>query len=58
MDQIGWDGMTREYAPVEEIDIDSFDIEAWIRAKGLGVHVRGRQSPGGGLTRVWQRRNV
>jgi catechol 2,3-dioxygenase-like lactoylglutathione lyase family enzyme len=34
MDQIGWDGVTREYAPVEEIDIEAFDIEAWIRAKG------------------------
>ena len=34
MDQIGWDGVTREYAPVEEIDLESFDIEAWIRAKG------------------------
>jgi len=34
MDQIGWDGVTREDAPVEEIDIESFDIEAWIRAKG------------------------
>ncbi|MDF2562303.1 MAG: glyoxalase [Microbacterium sp.] len=34
MDQIGWDGVTREYSPVEEIDIESFDIEAWIRAKG------------------------
>ncbi|MFC5337542.1 VOC family protein [Leucobacter denitrificans] len=34
MDQIGWDGVTRTPEPIEEIDIETFDIKAWIREKG------------------------
>jgi catechol 2,3-dioxygenase-like lactoylglutathione lyase family enzyme len=34
MDQIGWDGATRPYPPVEAIDLDTFDIDAWLEWKG------------------------
>jgi catechol 2,3-dioxygenase-like lactoylglutathione lyase family enzyme len=34
MDQIGWDGATRPYPPVEAMDLDSFDIDAWLEWKG------------------------
>ena len=35
LDQIGWDGRTRPYPPFETIDIETFDVEAWLRWKGL-----------------------
>ena len=34
MDQVGWDGATRPYPPVEQIDLDTFDIDAWLAWKG------------------------
>ena len=34
MDQVGWDGATRPYPPVEQIDLDAFDIDAWLDWKG------------------------
>jgi catechol 2,3-dioxygenase len=34
MDQIGWDGATRPYPPVEQIDLDTFEIDAWLEWKG------------------------
>lgn len=34
MDQIGWDGATRPYPPVEQIDIDTFAIGPWLEWKG------------------------
>jgi catechol 2,3-dioxygenase-like lactoylglutathione lyase family enzyme len=34
MDQVGWDGATRPYPPIEEIDLDTFDIESWLTWKG------------------------
>ena len=34
MDQVGWDGTTRPYPPVEQIDLDTFDIDAWLEWKG------------------------
>jgi catechol 2,3-dioxygenase len=34
MDQVGWDGATRPYPPVEQIDIDTFDIHSWLKWKG------------------------
>jgi catechol 2,3-dioxygenase-like lactoylglutathione lyase family enzyme len=34
MDQIGWDGASRPYPPVVPIDLDTFDVEAWLEWKG------------------------
>jgi catechol 2,3-dioxygenase len=34
MDQVGWNGATRPYPPVEPIDLDTFDIDAWLDWKG------------------------
>jgi catechol 2,3-dioxygenase len=34
MDQVGWDGATRPFSPIEEIDLDGFDIESWLTGKG------------------------
>jgi catechol 2,3-dioxygenase-like lactoylglutathione lyase family enzyme len=34
MDQIGWDGAARPYPRVEPIDVETFDIDAWLEWKG------------------------
>lgn len=34
MDQVGWDGSTRPYPPVTDIDIETIDLDAWLEAKG------------------------
>jgi len=34
MDTVGWDGVSRPYSPVEQIDLDTFDIAAWLQWKG------------------------
>jgi hypothetical protein len=34
MDQVGWDGSTRPYAAVSDIDIETIDIDAWLEMKG------------------------
>jgi catechol-2,3-dioxygenase len=34
MDQIGWDGASRPYPPVEPMDVETFDVEAWLEWKG------------------------
>ncbi len=34
LDQIGWDGRSRPWPPFEEIDIETFDIDAWLEWKG------------------------
>jgi catechol-2,3-dioxygenase len=34
LDRIGWDGKARPYPPFETIDIETFDIEPWLRWKG------------------------
>lgn len=34
LDQIGWDGQSRPFTPVESIDIESVDIERWLENKG------------------------
>jgi catechol 2,3-dioxygenase-like lactoylglutathione lyase family enzyme len=34
LDQIGWDGRSRPYPPFETVDIETFDIDAWIEWKG------------------------
>jgi catechol 2,3-dioxygenase-like lactoylglutathione lyase family enzyme len=34
LDQIGWDGHPRRWVEMEEIDIETFDVEAWLDWKG------------------------
>jgi catechol 2,3-dioxygenase len=34
MDQVGWDGSTRPFPPVTNIDIESIDVDAWLDMKG------------------------
>ncbi len=34
LDTIGWDGRARPWPPMEEIDIETFDVEAWLDWKG------------------------
>jgi catechol 2,3-dioxygenase-like lactoylglutathione lyase family enzyme len=34
MDQIGWDGAARPYPRVEPMDVETFDIDAWLEWKG------------------------
>jgi catechol 2,3-dioxygenase len=34
MDHVGWDGATREYPPIEPVDLESFDVDAWLSWKG------------------------
>ena len=33
IDEIGWDGVPREYEPIEEIDLEAFDFEAYVAAR-------------------------
>jgi catechol-2,3-dioxygenase len=33
LDQIGWDGRSRPYPPIEEIDLETFDVEAFLAWK-------------------------
>jgi catechol-2,3-dioxygenase len=33
MDRIGWDGRSRPYVPVQVIDLDSFDLDAYLALK-------------------------
>lgn len=41
MDQIGWDGATRPYPPVEQVEFEEFDIDAWLAWKGPEFRARG-----------------
>jgi len=34
LDQIGWDGRARPYGPLEPIELETMDIEAWLERKG------------------------
>ena len=34
IDQIGWDGQSRPYPRIEPIDLESFDLAAWLEWKG------------------------
>jgi catechol 2,3-dioxygenase len=33
LDQIGWDGRSRPYPPIEEFDLEDFDVEAFVAWK-------------------------
>ena len=33
IDQVGWEGRPRAYLPIEEIDLDSYDFDAFVRAR-------------------------
>jgi catechol 2,3-dioxygenase-like lactoylglutathione lyase family enzyme len=34
LDQIGWDGRTRPYPPFDPVDVETFDVDAWLEEKG------------------------
>lgn len=42
MDVVGWDGRARPYAPIEVIDLDAFDVDAYLARKAAA----GRPAPG------------
>jgi catechol 2,3-dioxygenase-like lactoylglutathione lyase family enzyme len=46
IDEIGWDGVAREYAPISEIDLVEFDFEAHLEARGAQAE-RVREAVGG-----------
>lgn len=50
LDQIGWDGRSRPWPPMEEIDIETFDIESWLAWKGPEFTT---QPLGGDWERPW-----
>lgn len=33
IDEVGWDGLAREYEPIQEIDLDEFDFEAYLEQR-------------------------
>ena len=33
IDQIGWDGRTRDYPAIVDVDIEEMDAEAWLASK-------------------------
>jgi len=33
IDEIGWDGLAREYPPIQEIDLNDFDFDAFVAAR-------------------------
>jgi hypothetical protein len=30
IDEVGWDGLPRDYEPIQEIDLEAFDFEGFI----------------------------
>ena len=36
LDQVGWDGRSRPYPPIEDVDLDTFDVDAFLRWKSPG----------------------
>jgi catechol-2,3-dioxygenase len=34
MDKVGWDGRTRPYPPLTDVDIETLDVDAWLEMKG------------------------
>ncbi len=33
LDQVGWDGRSRPYPPIEEVDLETFDVDAFLAWK-------------------------
>jgi catechol 2,3-dioxygenase-like lactoylglutathione lyase family enzyme len=46
MDKVGWDGQTRPYPPVEHVELEEFDIDAWLAWKGSDFRPRSAATPG------------
>jgi catechol 2,3-dioxygenase-like lactoylglutathione lyase family enzyme len=46
LDQVGWDGVARPYPPVEQIDLETLDIESWLEMKGSEFAPGVRQAGG------------
>ena len=40
MDQVGWDGATRPFPPVQHADLEAFDVDAWLEWKGPEFRAR------------------
>src|ERR1700730_12304914 len=36
MDNIGWDGISRTYPPVTNVDLESIDVDEWLELNGAG----------------------
>jgi catechol 2,3-dioxygenase len=36
LDQVGWDGRSRPYPPIEEVDLEAFDVDAFVAWKAGG----------------------
>ena len=49
MDKVGWDGLVRPYPPVTSVDLESFDVEAWLRVKGAEFEPPRRPQPLAGV---------
>lgn len=49
IDQIGWDGRPRAYVPIQEIDLETFDFDAYVaeREAAAGVEHEPRPQPRG-----------
>jgi catechol 2,3-dioxygenase-like lactoylglutathione lyase family enzyme len=42
IDTIGWEGRARPYAPIEEIDLEQFDFEGFVRERDTAAETLGR----------------
>jgi catechol 2,3-dioxygenase len=36
LDQVGWDGRSRPYPPIEDVDLETFDVDAFLAWKASG----------------------
>jgi catechol 2,3-dioxygenase len=36
LDQVGWDGRSRPYPPIEDVDLETFDVDAFLAWKAGG----------------------
>jgi catechol 2,3-dioxygenase-like lactoylglutathione lyase family enzyme len=41
IDQVGWEGRARPFRPIEEIDLEQFDFEAYVRERDAAAPQRG-----------------
>ena len=41
IDEIGWDGIPRAYAPIQEIDLEHFDFEAYAVERDQAAELAG-----------------